>query len=855
MDKNSVIEKIINESLDKIMAERFGRYSKYIIQQRALPDVRDGLKPVQRRILYSMYELGLFHNKPFKKSARVVGDVIGRFHPHGDSSVYEAMVNMAQWWKNSMPLVDMHGNVGSIDNDSAAAMRYTEARMSRVAELILGELKKNPVNFVPNFDDSELEPAVLPSIFPNLLINGTTGIAIGMATEMPPHNFEEIIDATIAKLQNPNLSFSQLCSIVKGPDFPTGGIIYGTKGIEESFETGRTLKNKIQLFSKFVITSDNKNKYIEITEIPYGVVKSDLVYSIDVLISQNEMDGVLEIKDQSDREGIKIVITLEKDANEKSIMRYLFSKTKLQINYSYNNMVIKNNSPQLLNLNNLITSYVEHISDIKTKTLTYDVEKHKLRLEIVLGFLKVTEITDEIIEVIRKSEGSKAGVIQDLMNIFGFTKNQATAIAELRLYKLSKTDYNEFKNEKDYLENEINYINSLLEDKDKFTFYLINLLKELRNEFPSPRRTQIVDREYNFDYDEKDLIKEEIINVAISKFGYIKRLSQKVIESNDFSTYVLKDEDYLTFYNQVNTMDTFLIFTNFGNYAIIPIYKIEECKWKDNGIHLSDFVDLQSGEVVVSVIEVSDWNSNLFVTIATRNGIVKRTPIKEFEVSRTVKTYTAISISNDDRVVNACLSNGSKDIILVSSFGLCNKYTENDINIYGTKAKGIKGANLGNNDYIVAFTVAQNNDVLTLLTEDGMIKKIRAKDILYVSKNNKGKPLFKNRKFEPYIINEIYSTRDSDVILVRDKEGLSHLDSIKQYSFSKTDDKFSKIKVENFAYGVIKKTQKTIKEEINFESESQSEVEIIEDVNKKIDMLDSNIEELLAKIEKTLNEK
>lgn len=854
-DRENIVSKIINNSLDKIMSEKFGRYSKYIIQQRALPDVRDGLKPVHRRILYAMSELGLFSDKPYKKSARIVGDVIGKYHPHGDTSVYDAMINMSQWWKMGVPLLDMHGNVGSIDNDPAAAMRYTEVRMSKVCDYMLADLKKKTVDFVPNFDDSESEPVVLPTIFPNLLVNGSTGIAIGMATEMPPHNLNEIIEAVIAKLQNPNASLETIKLIVQGPDFSTGGIIYGKKGIYEAFENGRLEKEKIKLFSKYKVYKKGKNKFIEITEIPYGVVKSQLVYDIDLIISKETVDGLLEIKDQSDRDGICILITLEEDANEQSILNFLFQKTNLQVNYSYNNVVIRDNSPRLLGIQGLLDAYIEHIKIIKTRTLTYDLEKHKLRLEIVLGFLKVAEITDQVIAVIRKSEGSKAGVIKDLIESFNFTKNQATAIAELRLYRLSKTDKETFLKEKEELEKQINYISDLLGSKMKFTYYLIGLLKEMSEKMGYERRTQIIDNEYEFNYSQKDLVKEESVNIGISKDGYLKRLSQKIIDLNDFSTYHLKNEDYLIYYNKASTINTFVIFTNLGNYAIIPIYKIADCKWKDLGGHLSDFVDLKPGENVVSVIETESWDVDQFVVIATKEGMIKKTYLKDFEVTRLLRTYTAITLNPTDEVVNVCLSDGTKDVILVTSQGYGTKYSENDVNIYGTRAKGIKGIYLSSKDYVTAFTVAKFNDVLTLITDEGLIKKMRAKDIYYVQKTNKGKELFKNRKYNPYHVTEIYATRDTDYLIIKDTKGNSYLDPVKQYIFSKTDDTFSKLKVDNYYSAVIRKTMKAEKGQnitLQLGVLNEKEEKKFSEAEKHIDTIELSVDELIKKINLTL---
>ncbi|WP_426461348.1 DNA topoisomerase IV subunit A [Mycoplasma hafezii] len=860
MKKEEVLEKLINQSLEKIMSDRFGKYSKYIIQQRALPDVRDGLKPVQRRILYSMFGLGLEYDKQYKKSARIVGDVIGKYHPHGDISVYEAMVNMSQWWKMNIPLLDMHGNIGSIDDDPAAAMRYTEVKMSKIANYILGDIKKNTVSFVPNFDDSETEPTVLPSIFPNVLINGAKGIAIGMATEMPPHNLGEILDATIYKIKNPAASLEQLMQFVKGPDFPTGGIIYGTKGIYEAFETGRNEKNKIKLFCKYNVFTKGKNQFIQITEIPYGIVKSKLVYDIDVLINNHDIDGILEIKDQSDRDGLNILITLDEGANINSILSYLFQKTQMQITYSYNNVVIKNNSPRTLNLTKLLNAYIEHISDVKQKTLEYDLQKNLLRLELVEGFIKVAEITDQVIKVIRKSEGSKAGVIADLIKHFGFSENQARAIAELKLYRLSKTDKEAYLKEKEELESLIAKIKHLLSDKDAFNDFLIAQLQEMKNEFAVPRKTIIKDREFDFSYDETDLIKEEEVNIGISRHGYIKRISQRVADSNDFANYVLKEEDYLIHYEKANTLNNLLIFTSMGNYAIIPIYKINESKWKELGMHLTDFVDIHPQEEIVSIIEVKDWDSLVYVALGTKNGMFKKVLLKDFLVTRLNKVYTAIKIENDDQVVNACLTNGNHDIIILTKNGLSSKYSENDLGLYGPKAKGNKGIYLSLKDSVSNFTAALNEDVITFLTDDGYLKKMRCKKIPAIPKNIKGKPIFKEEtSTTDFNVSDMYPTREDDQLLIKNTLGQTFLEPIKQYSFSKANPLLIEIKVPNLYKVRIKKhyrewmmlgnqnlfTKEKIEEEQKTFEESKKTIDEID-----FDAIDKKLSEFREKYKK-----
>lgn len=847
---NDLLSKIIKENLDTIMADRFSRYSKYIIQQRALPDVRDGLKPVQRRILYSMYELGLQWNKPFKKSARVVGDVIGKYHPHGDSSIYEAMVRMAQDWKMGHTLLEMHGNVGSIDDDPAAAMRYTEVRLAALADLVIGDLKKNTVKFAPNFDDSEKEPVVLPSLIPNLLLNGAKGIASGFATEMPPHNLNEILDASIAKIKNPDIQLSKLFKYVKGPDFPTGGVVYGQQGIYEAFERGR---GRITLVSRYRTFEDNKNKFIEINEIPYGVIKSKLVHDIDLIIAKESVSGLLEIKDQSDRNGISILITLDKKANEEVILNYLLQKTEMQIYYTYNNVAIKNNSPQTLGLNDLLNCYLDHVRDVKRKTLEFDLVKYKARLEIVLGFLKVAEITDEVIAVIRKSENSKAGVIQNLMNHFGFTLNQATAIAELRLYKLSKTDKEAFLLEKEELEKQIKHVEMLLNDKEAFDQYLIETLQEIKKQFGRPRRTTITEEAFKVSYNEADLVKEEETYIGVTKHGYLKRMSNKVVNSNDFLTYGIKEGDKIICFEKSNTINNLLLFTNLGNYAMVPIYKIEESKWKDFGVHLSDFVELVSGEELVGAINVTDFNIQNYVCLFTKEAQGKRVVLKEFEVSRPNKTFTAMKLRKGDELVGAKLSNGYKDVLLITKRGMASLYTENDVQIYGTKSNGTKSCYMPPMDSIVAFAMVEAHETLAMLANETYVKRIHVSNITKSGKKNLGKSIFAQLKTKPYIVTDVYPMTVDDYIFVTNDENQVLLERIVEYPITSINEGFSKIKINNSAALSFKKNETSSSSkpvEIKFEQPAPTEEAKFEKSEETIEVLSKRVEELLKKFGK-----
>ena len=484
-----IVQKIYDYSLEEIMGERFGRYSKYIIQDRAIPDVRDGLKPVQRRILYSMYKEKNTFDKPYRKSARSVGDIMGKYHPHGDSSIYDAMVRLSQWWKNNTPFIDMHGNNGSIDGDSPAAMRYTEARLSKISTEMLKDIDKDTVIFAPNYDDSLMEPTVLPSRFPNLLVNGTTGISAGYATNIPPHNLSEVIDATIHRIDYPNSKLDTIMDIIKGPDFPTGAIIEGIDGIRKAYETG---KGKIIIKSKATIETVKGKTSIVINEIPFEVNKALLVKSIDEIRVDKKIDGILEIRDESDREGIRIVIDIKKDANAELILNYLYKNTELQISYGINNIAIVNRRPKLLGILELLDAYIVHKKEVTIKKNEFDLAHAKARLHIVEGLIKAISILDEVIQTIRKSK-NKADSINNLMSNFGFTEKQADAIVTLQLYRLSNTDVTLLEDELKNLNIIINTINAILSDEDKLKAVMKDELRKIRNEYGTERKTLIKD--------------------------------------------------------------------------------------------------------------------------------------------------------------------------------------------------------------------------------------------------------------------------------------------------------------------------------------------------------------------------
>ncbi|MBT1322813.1 DNA topoisomerase IV subunit A [Mycoplasma bovis] len=847
---NDLLSKIVQENLDTVVADRFSRYSKYVIQQRALPDVRDGLKPVQRRILYSMYDLGLQHNKPFKKSARVVGDVIGKYHPHGDSSIYDAMVRMGQEWKMGHTLVEMHGNVGSIDDDPAAAMRYTEARLSEIVDYVIGDIKKNTVKFAPNFDDSEKEPVVMPVLIPNLLINGSTGIASGFATEMPPHNLNEILDAAIAKIKNPAIELSKLAKIIQGPDFPTGGVIYGTDGIHEAFERG---KGRITLASRYNVYSDNKYKYIEITEIPYGVVKSKLVHEIDLIVDSEEVAGLLEVKDQTDRNGINILITLDKNANENVIINYLFLKTQMRIYYNYNNVVIDNHTPKTMGISALLDAYLKHVKDVKVKTIEFDLIKYKTRLEIVIGFLKVAKITDKVIEVIRKSENSKQGVIDNLMSAFGFTLNQATAIAELRLYKLSKTDEHTFILEKQELEEKIKQCELLLTNPDEFNNYLVSLFRDLKHKFGRIRRTSIEIEQINSSVNQEDLVKDEEVFLGISKFGYIKKVSKKTYESNLITTYGIKEDDNILFYDIASSLDKLLLFTNLGNYAYLPVFKVNESKWKEFGIHLSDFVDLSSGEEIVSVIKVSDFDVTNYVCMFTKKGQGKKVLLKDFDVSRFSKTFVAMKLKNGDELISAKLSNGLKDVLLITKNNFASLYSENDVPIYGLKSNGNKACYLANGDELVSFTVVKPNDSVALVSQSNKVRLINVSEISRVSKQNKGVSIFSKSRLNNAIV-QCDPLLDETKLLLVNNQGQTHFEKIQNY-VKQASTKFINFDADDIrTISLISNYSSTTNDNEfhSYEKESSDENQLMNKAIETKNSIDLSIDEILSKVDELL---
>ena len=793
-------ENIIKMSLDQIMSDRFGRYAKYIIQGRALPDARDGLKPVQRRIMFSMFELGLFHNKPFKKSARVVGDVIGKYHPHGDSSIYEAMVRMSQSWKMNMPLIEMHGNNGSIDDDPAAAMRYTEARLENLSEFMLRGIKKDTVPFAPNFDDSEREPTVLPAVIPNLLINGARGIAAGYATEMPPHNLNEVVDTIITKIKSPNARLETLMKTIKGPDFPTGGIVQGYDGIHDAFERGR---GKIVIRSKYVIGDSKTKPFIQISEIPYGVVKSKLVRQLATIQYEKKISGIKEVRDESDRNGISIMIELTSGSDPHKIVLYLLAKTDLQVYYNYNNIAIKDNAPTLMGLSELVDAYLNHQVQVQESYISFELKRDKRRLEIVLGLIRVSEISDEVIRVIRNSSGSRAGVVEDLIKHFQFTKLQAEAIAELRLYRLSRTDQSVYINEREQLETSIKRYELLLGNKDEFNKHLISQLNEIKKVFGVPRRSVIQNEMEILVVNQEDLIKHEDVWVGVSRLGYIKRFSNRAYESNKLDSYALKDDDTLVYLHKINTADKLLCFTTEGKYAFIPVHLIEESKFKSIGKHINDFAMIKPDEVIVDVISVNDFNLDLYVYLVSAKGKGKRVKISDFKVKRHSSTMIAMKLK-DDKLVGAKPSNGHRQLVIINKLGKAVKYHESSLSLQGSKSAGSTAIKLIGEDRVSTFALGYNEDTLGIISQRGGVKRIKISSISPMGKTTQGKQIFNYIKGNTHIAIDSSVVASSDKASFRFKNGPSlAFVEFKKADITGTKDGFSRLGPSNTIDGKI----------------------------------------------------
>ncbi|WP_195853535.1 DNA topoisomerase IV subunit A [Aerococcus tenax] len=744
-------------SLDEVMGDRFGRYSKYIIQDRALPDIRDGLKPVQRRILYAMYHDGNTSDHAFRKSAKTVGNVIGNYHPHGDSSVYEAMVRMSQAWKNRMPLIDMHGNNGSMDGDPAAAMRYTEARLSKLADELLKDLNKDTVDTILNFDDTEEEPVVLPAGFPNLLVNGSQGISAGYATEIPTHNLGEVIDAVNYYIDHPKAKVETLMKYLPGPDFPTGGIIQGKDQLIKAYKTGR---GKVVVRAQTEVESLKAGrKQIVITELPFEVNKADLVRKMDELRLNRSIDGVMEVRDESDRSGLRIIVELKKDADADQILQYYFKHTNLQINYNFNMVAINKQRPEQVGLIAIIQAYIDHRKDVVSRRTQYDLNKAQSRRHIVDGLIKAISILDQVIAIIRNSSDKKDAK-NNLISEYQFSQAQAEAIVTLQLYRLTNTDITALQEERLSLNEAINQYQAILSDESILMKLIQSELKAIKKAYATDRLTKIEDEVEEIKIKKEFLIPDEEVVTVVTRGGYIKRSSLRSYQSSNFSDLGLRDGDHVLYLAGHSTLDNLVLITNKGNYVFQPVYEMQELRWKDLGEHLSQRIPIASDEKIIQVYPYAKDSQDTIV-LATREGMIKQSKLSELKKIRGHKNKASqiMPLSSPlDEVVNCYLVNNQNDkqngeVILFTALGFSLRYQISEINTVGLRAKGVISINLKDQDQVVNFVYQDQVDEdqqILLATQRGYMKRIRWRNIQTMTRAKRGLMVLREVKSKPH---------------------------------------------------------------------------------------------------------
>ncbi len=827
--QNETVKKIQEYALEEIMGLRFGAYAKEIIQDRAIPDVRDGLKPVQRRILYDMY---INHNDsahPFTKCAKTVGDVLGKFHPHGDSSVYDAMVRMSQWWKQSMPLIDIHGNNGSIDGDGPAAYRYTEARLSKVANELLKDLDKGTVEWAPNFDDTLLEPTVLPAKFPALLVNGTNGISAGYATNIPPHNLGEIIDATIKRIESPNCRLETILDIVKGPDFPTGGICMGKNGIIDAFSTGR---GRVIVRSKYEVVKTKGKEQIIITEIPFEVNKAMMVAKIDAIRIDKKIDGIAEVRDETDRTGIRIAIDLKANANSDLIINYLLKNTDLQVSYNYNMVAIVNKRPMTLGILSLLDAYIAHQKEVITRRSKFDLEAYQKRLNIVDGFLKMMDILDEVIKTIRASK-NKTDAKENLMKEFNFNALQAEAIVVLQLYRLTNTDVLALQEEHDNLVKYIKALELILSNEEKLKEVMKYELKKIKKDYPMPRRTEIVDEIVDIKLDTTDLITKENVMVALSNEGYIKRVSMKSYTSSNGDETTLKPGDYLKYLFEVSTLDNLVIFTNLGQYLYVPVHTIFEGKWKDLGKHINNLVTgLSESEYIVGAFILK--NPDEKITFVTKNGLVKQSILKDFVVSRYSKAMLAFKLKDNDEVI--AVNQSKPRTVLISEAGYYVNIDTEEIPVVGARASGVRGMNL-KDDVLAAGLSLDSSEYLSIFTNNKTAKRVKVSELETHNRAKKGSTLIKKVKSFDYKIIKALLTDGKDEL------------------FLKCDNEITKIKNTDISILDLKSTGGTISrykiDDVFTSTVVDSSLKNNKDANEEVKTLEENTDKVVEEMQES----
>lgn len=777
-------ERLQELPLEEVMGDRFGRYSKYIIQDRAIPDARDGLKPVQRRILYAMFKEGNTSEKPFRKSAKTVGNVIGNFHPHGDYSVYDAMVRLSQDWKSRHMLIEMHGNNGSIDGDPPAAMRYTEARLSAIAAEMLRDIEKKTVDFVPNFDDQDLEPTVLPSKFPNLLVNGSTGISAGYATDIPPHNLKEALDAVLMRLDYPNCTVDELMTVIKGPDFPTGGIIQGVDGIKKAYETG---KGKIVVRSKTEIEKIKGGKeQIVITEIPFEVNKAQLVKKIDELRVDKKLDGIADIRDESDRTGLRIVIELKKDVPGESILNYLFKNTDLQVTYNFNMIAIHNRRPTMMTLPLILDAYISHQKEVITRRSKFELQKAKERHHIVEGLIKALSILDEVIATIRASK-DKRDAKENLQQKFQFTEVQSEAIVSLQLYRLTNTDITELQKEQKELVKTIATLTEILKSETKLKNVIKKELLEIRKKFAEPRRTVIEEEIEEIKLTLDLLVPSEDVVVTVTKDGYVKRTSLRSYQASNGQDFAMKESDYLLFEQVMNTQHHLLLFTNKGHYIYQPIHELPDIRWKELGQHISSIVPLEDEEEIIQSIGIEKFEqSDVYVLTATKQGQVKRSLLADYVVTRYSKPVKTMNVKDGDEMIFASLVQPNDQLLLTSYCSYCIRFNIEEIPVTGVKTGGVKGMNLKDKDHLASVNVITQNSGqnVIIVTQRGAIKRMNIDEVEVSSRAKRGVVTLKELKANPHRVFSVVVVHDNDKVFIQTEKLIGETIEVKQLAKS-----------------------------------------------------------------------
>ena len=793
--------------LEDVIGDRFGRYSKYVIQDRAIPDVRDGLKPVQRRILYAMYKEGNTFDKNYRKSAKTVGNVIGNYHPHGESSIYYAMVRLGQDWKMREELILIHGNKGSVDGDPAAAMRYTEAKLAEISGELLRDLNKNTVPFIDNFDDTEKEPSVLPTKFPNILVNGATGISAGYATDIPPHNLSEVIDATLKIIDKPSVTVDELMNFVKGPDFPTGGIIQGKNELKKAYTNG---KGRIVVRSVVNKEETRGNKVlIVITEIPFEVNKANLVKKMDEIRADRKVDGIIEVRDETDREGLRIVVEARKDANIDAIINYFYKKTDLQVSYNFNMVAISDRAPKRMGLKDILEAYIKHQETVITNRSKYELDHAKKRMHIIEGLIKALSILDEVIKTIRES-ANKRNAKENLMERFNFTEAQAEAIVMLQLYRLTNTDVVELETEQSELELQINQLQEILADDKKLKNVIKSELRAIKKKYASERLTQVEDEIENIEISKEELIAKEDTIVSLTKEGYVKRTSLRSYNASNPDELGRREGDYVLFSGPSNTLEQLMIFTNYGNYMIIPVHDLQDIRWKDMGQHLSSRFNLKHGEAPIYATTLESFNQDQTVVLTTKAGQVKQTALKEFEATRISRPIVNMKLKKDDEVIAVSITDQTDaSLLFITSKGLSLKYPLAEVSQTGLKSQGVRAMNVKAGDHLVLGQVIPEAGNLITVSNRGAVKRTKLDVFDIGARAQVGTMLYKDIKSKPHIIvaasvidegvdQEITLLSDTSIETIRANE-VRLSGKYSNGSFVVDEDTFGKIETAHFS--------------------------------------------------------